>query len=128
VKIVFFDGHCNLCNGFVNFLIRRQKKHSLQVAPLQGTTAKEKLEASHLELNTIVYFDGEKSWQKSTAVLHILMELGSLWRTLAFAGQIFPRPLRDFIYDLVAKNRYRLFGRQDTCRLPTESEKERFLP
>lgn len=131
MKIVFFDGYCNLCNGFVDWLVRRDSQGQLKFASLQGETAKEKLDASLVsegsDVNTMVYLRENDLYQKSTAVLFIVGDLGGFWR-LAKMLFIFPRFLRDLIYDFVAKHRYKIFGKRETCRLPTPEEKARFLP
>jgi len=125
--IIFFDGVCNLCNGFVDFLIKRNKQNLFKFASLQGSTAKSYLDESTLnELKTVVvYYDG-KILKKSDAILIIFKKLGPFW-CLLYLFKPIPRFLRDLIYDFIAQNRYRLFGKKDTCRLPTEQEKSYFL-
>jgi len=128
MNVIYFDGHCNLCNRFVDFLIRRDKLHILRFAPLQGQTAAQQLPAEFREkLGTIVYAQGAQFHVRSTAALLILASLGGVW-TLAKILLIIPRPLRDLVYRWIAKNRYLWFGRRDTCRLPSPQEKEQFLP
>lgn len=127
MRVVYFDGHCNLCNGFVDFLLRRDRRARYQFASLQGATAKTRL-PTHLreQLWTVVLEqDGEFSVQ-STAVLETLAGLGGGYR-LCLVLLVFPRFLRDTVYRAVARNRYTLFGRRDLCRVPTTEEKNRFL-
>lgn len=122
---VFFDGHCNLCNGFVDFVINRT--HALVFAPLQGSTAKQKLpEPLTKELETLVLLWEEKIYLQSDAVIRIAWIMGGPWKLLAIA-LILPRWLRDFFYRFVAKRRYIWFGKRDTCRLPTPEERALFL-
>ena len=126
-NIVFFDGVCGLCNGFVDFLIKRDRKGVLLFAPLQGDKARELFPTINSEkLETIIYWRNGKEIHKSNAVLFILKDMGGPW-SLCYVLRICPRFLRDWIYDFVAKNRYNWFGKRDACRLPTESEKMRFI-
>jgi predicted DCC family thiol-disulfide oxidoreductase YuxK len=134
MKIVFFDGHCNLCNQLVNWLIRRDHTGSLKFAPLQGVTAKEKLPPQLLESptpasgpETVVYFNNGMMTERSTAVLHILRDLGGIWALIGDIGLKVSEVRRDQIYRFVARNRYKIFGRRETCRVPTAEELVRFL-
>jgi len=126
--IVFFDGVCGLCNGFVDRLVRWDRRHVLRFATLQGTTAATQLPAQHTEaLSTIVYFDGEHLYTRSTAALRIVMRMGGAWK-LAGIFLILPRFLRDGVYNWVARNRYQWFGKRDSCRLPSAEERAWFMP
>lgn len=125
-QIIFFDGVCNLCNGFVDFLLKFDRYQRFQVASLQGETAKKILpESYHKELSTVVLLNQGKLYTKATAVLLVLSELGPAWKLIKIFHYF---PFKDFVYGLIAKNRYRIFGKRVTCRLPTEAEKTRFLP
>jgi predicted DCC family thiol-disulfide oxidoreductase YuxK len=126
--VAFFDGVCNLCNGTVNFLIDRDRRSRLRFAPLQGSTFAA-LAASHPELGGIDSFvlqEGDRVHVRSSAAVRILMALGGPWR-LAGALLAVPRPLRDRLYDFVARRRYRWFGKRDSCRMPTPELRARFL-
>lgn len=126
--IVFFDGVCGLCNGFVNRLMRWDKHHVLRFATLQGHTAQVRLPMAHTaELRTIIYLDGERILTRSTAALHIVMKLGGPWK-LAGLVLVVPRFLRDAVYNWIANNRYQWFGKLDSCRLPSPEERALFLP
>ncbi|MES2964058.1 MAG: DCC1-like thiol-disulfide oxidoreductase family protein [Bdellovibrionota bacterium] len=129
-KIVFFDGYCTLCNSVVDGLIVLDRNSVLRFASLQGETARRLLAQKDLEIadpDTIVYLrDGER-YERSTAVLMILRDLGGSWKLISIFFFV-PRPLRDLGYRFVAKIRYRVFGKRDTCRLPTAEERERLLP
>lgn len=130
--IVFFDGYCGLCSGTVDFLIARDKAARLHYSPLQGETAKRLLtESERTDLDTSIVVieseNGQTKLKKSDAILFALREL-PMWKYLAAALLLIPRPLRDAVYDLVAKNRFALFKKRDTCRIPNASERERFLP
>ena len=125
--IIYFDGLCNLCNGFVDFVIKRDKSSKFRYAPLQGNHAREQLpNLSGKNLKSIVYLKGEHISVKSRAGLNILYDLGGLWR-LTIILKIFPVFLADMVYNLIARNRYSWFGKRDTCRLPSEEEKALFL-
>ena len=126
-SVLFFDGVCNLCNRTVDFLIRRDKKHALRFAPLQGTSAQELLDSSKFEaLPSVVLLDKSGVYQRSSAVLRAVAKLGGLW-PLMKVFLIVPRPIRDAVYNWIAKNRYKWFGKRDSCRLPTTEERAMFL-
>lgn len=125
--IVFFDGVCNLCNGAVDFIIRRDRKGIHRYAPLQGYTAKRILSQLETEnMYSIVYYSNGERYVKSTAVLLIFFRLGGAWKLISVLF-IFPRFIRDWVYDFVAKYRYRWFGMKESCRMPLPHEKKLFL-
>lgn len=127
MAVVFFDGHCNLCNRFVDFLISRDVEHRLKFAPLQGRTAEARLAPEYRErLGTVVLEREGKAYIRSTAAILAVAELGGFWQ-LAKLCLIVPKFLRDLVYRYIAKNRYLWFGRRDTCRLPTDEERTQFL-
>ncbi|MFT4875856.1 MAG: putative DCC family thiol-disulfide oxidoreductase YuxK [Bacteroidia bacterium] len=127
-NIVLFDGVCNLCNRSVDFIIRNEKSHKLQFASSQSDVGKSILSKSGLDEipdSVMLYVDG-KLLVRSDAVLAISTYLN---RPYAY-GIIFknvPKVLRDSVYNLIAKNRYRWFGKKETCRVPSADERERFL-
>ncbi|SMG46400.1 Predicted thiol-disulfide oxidoreductase YuxK, DCC family [Marivirga sericea] len=125
--IIFFDGVCNLCNGAINFIIDHDKTAYFKFAPLQSRVADEYLPTS-LTKNTdsIILWESEKIYSRSTAALRIAKKLNGLWK-LFYVFMIFPKFARDSVYKLIAKNRYKWFGKRETCRLPTEDIKNRFL-
>jgi predicted DCC family thiol-disulfide oxidoreductase YuxK len=126
-KIIFFDGVCGLCNGFVDFVMAVDKNKQFFFSPLQSDFAKSHLpEKATKNLNSVVLLINGKQYSKSDAVLKILNEIGGLWK-LSSIGKILPMKVRDFAYDLVAKNRYQIFGKKDSCRLPTAEERTRFI-
>lgn len=122
--ILFFDGVCNLCNGFVDFLVRRDKQAVLKFAPLEGETARARGVAVK---ESVVLLDGDEIHLASDAALRTLAALGGPWRAATWLMAI-PRPVREAVYRFVARNRYRWFGKRDSCRLPTPEERARFLP
>ena len=127
--IVFFDGVCHLCNGFVDFVISRDRSHRIFFAPLQGETAHRRLQIEdRLVLESLVLFAGGKTYRRSQAVLRILFQMGGPWLVLGLLGSAVPLGLRDRIYAFVAKNRFKWFGRREFCRLPSPGEKGQLLP
>jgi predicted DCC family thiol-disulfide oxidoreductase YuxK len=128
-KIILFDGICNFCNFWVNFIIDRDKKDDFKFAALQSDKGQKLLERFEIDNNafdSFVFIDGEKVHTKSTAAFKICKSLKGIWKYFYFLIFI-PKPIRDFIYTLVAKNRYKFFGKRDACRLPTEQERVKFL-
>ncbi len=128
LKIVFFDGVCHLCNSFVDRLIQKDTHHTLYFAPLQGETAKKVLSSVDREtLDTIIFYNNGRVLRRSDAILGILKSAGyskTLLRILA----VLPIHVRDLFYKLIAKYRYRIFGKNDFCRFPLDSEKKFLLP
>ena len=130
LKIVFFDGVCHLCNGFVDFLIQNETAQTkLSYAPLQGTTAQQYLpETDQKNLATVIFLSDGKLFKKSEAVLRILREMKLPFSLFGSLGFLVPRFLRDLIYDFVARHRYQWFGERESCRLPQPHEKGQLLP
>jgi predicted DCC family thiol-disulfide oxidoreductase YuxK len=127
--VIFFDGVCGLCNRFVDFVMRRDTKGVFRFAPLQGETARGRLPDGDVrEINTMVLCDEQGIFRKSTAAVRILTRLGGIWRIVGGTLRLVPRPLRDAGYSLVARYRYAVFGKKETCRMPTLAERARFLP
>ncbi|MNS97594.1 hypothetical protein D3C72_1319330 [compost metagenome] len=127
-NVVFFDGICHLCNGFVDAVITRDPQHQFLFAPLQGTTAEELLPPEdRLNLSTVIYYENGKIHRRSSAVLKVLSGLGGAYKLFALAFVV-PSPLRDVMYNVIAKNRYSWFGEREFCRLPTPEERSYLLP
>ena len=127
--VVFFDGVCNLCNGFVRFLIPRDPRGILKFASLQSAYAREQL--SHAgydpdQLYSIMVMRDGKILERSAAVMEIVRHLSWPWRAIRVFN-ILPRFICDFFYKLIANNRYRLFGKKDECMIPTPELKARFI-
>jgi predicted DCC family thiol-disulfide oxidoreductase YuxK len=128
--VVLFDGVCNFCNASVNFIIRRDPKGEFRFAPLQSEVGKKYLEKFHLsttDLDTMVLVEGERVFTRSTAGLRIARRLTGLW-PLFSAFLIVPKFLRDAVYRVIAKNRYRWWGKRDACMVPSPAVRARFLP
>ncbi len=126
--VIYFDGVCGLCNRFVDLLLRADRQGVLRFAPLQGETAHERLgQGAAPSLETIVLMDREGTFRRSDAVLRSMAHLGGAWRMIGVL-RLIPRSIRNLGYDVIAANRYRWFGKRDSCRVPTAKERERFLP
>lgn len=127
--IVFFDGVCGLCNHMVDWLIQTDHHRRLDFAPLQGVTAQEHgiFTPEHEDPDTIICFTLGKRYERSAAILHIMRRLGFPYAVLCIFV-IIPRPVRDVLYRIIAANRYRFFGKKESCRLPTKEERQYFLP
>jgi predicted DCC family thiol-disulfide oxidoreductase YuxK len=127
--VIVFDGVCNLCNASVDFVVRRDADGLFQLASNQSEAGEEIVKQAGVtpfEADTIVLIQDGVAYVRSTAVLRIARELGFPWK-LAYGFIIIPTAIRDFFYRILAKNRYRLFGKRDACRLPTPEERSRFL-
>jgi predicted DCC family thiol-disulfide oxidoreductase YuxK len=132
-NIVFFDGVCGLCNGFVNFCLRHDQQKALHFATIQGNTFKQLL-ADHPEMADVESMflvreqhGSSRIYTHSNAALHTLGLLGMPW-SLASVLLVIPRFLRDPVYRVIAAVRYRLFGKSQACRVPEPAESDRFLP
>ncbi len=127
-NLVFFDGICGLCNQFVDFLFIEDRNDVLIFTPLQGETAKKLYPNGELEkFDSIAFLQNSKLYYKSTAAIKVCITVGGIWK-LAAILYIFPKFIRDFFYDFIAKNRYKWFGKKESCRMPTPEEMEKLLP
>jgi predicted DCC family thiol-disulfide oxidoreductase YuxK len=127
--VVLFDGVCNLCNNAVDFIINRDSKDKFKVGALQDDAIKRLLEDYEINkdyLDSLVFIHKDSVFYKSRAALEIARNLGGLW-PLIYSFIIIPPYIRDPIYDWIARNRYKWFGKKETCRLPTDKEKNKFL-
>lgn len=124
-KTIFFDGHCNLCNGIIKFIIRRDGKNIFKFASLQSKAA-EGLNLGKENPDTIYFRNGSRLTSKSDAALKIFKYLRFPW-CLLHGLIIFPRRLRDSVYHLISENRYKWFGRSDECLIPSPEIQNRFL-
>jgi predicted DCC family thiol-disulfide oxidoreductase YuxK len=127
--IILFDGICNFCNSSVNFIIKRDRNNYFKFSPLQSEYSKKVFSENNYKIKyfeSIVLVKNNKTYQKSTAALRIAKHLTGFWKLL-FIFIIIPPFIRDFFYDIIARNRYKWFGRRDACMIPDENEKIRFL-
>jgi predicted DCC family thiol-disulfide oxidoreductase YuxK len=133
--VVFYDGVCGLCDHFLRFLIRRDRRQCLAFAPLQGTLAQTVLVPRGIvpsDLDSIYviadwHTPSERLLNRSRAIIHALLQLGGVWRLTARGAAVLPASLADRVYDFVAARRYRTFGRFDTCPIPPPGWRDRFL-
>jgi predicted DCC family thiol-disulfide oxidoreductase YuxK len=127
--VLLFDGVCNLCNGVVQFVIPRDPDGQISFAPLQsdaGEALLDRVDHPDHGLDSVVLIEGNAVYRKSTAAIRVLEILGWPYR-IAAAGRLVPRPVRDWLYDVVADNRYDWFGKRDRCMVPEEDVSDRFL-
>ena len=128
-RIILFDGVCDLCNGFVQFIIARDPKGKFKFGALQSPEAQQLLKGTVLDpkaLETVIYIRGDRIYTRSGAALRILNDLGGWWSLLSIK-LIVPPPIRDFAYGIIAKRRYRWFGKRESCMVPTPELRERFI-
>jgi predicted DCC family thiol-disulfide oxidoreductase YuxK len=125
--VLLFDGVCTLCNGFVRFVIERDPAGRFQFAPLQSAAAARLLGATARPLpDSLVLLEDGRLFTRSTAALRVARGLPFPW-PLAYVFVAVPRPVRDWVYDVIARHRYRWFGRRDVCMVPTPELRSRFL-
>jgi predicted DCC family thiol-disulfide oxidoreductase YuxK len=135
--ILLYDGVCGLCNRLVRFILRRDHQGKFRFASLQSALAARflarhdldprDLDTIYLVVNPDSQVPPEFLLSRSDAVLFVLKQLGPLWRPVAFLLQLLPKSVRDFVYNAVARHRYRIFGRFESCPLPRAQDRSRFL-
>lgn len=127
-RIILFDGVCNLCNSSVQFIINRDPHANFQFASLQSEIGQKYLKQYGFDqaFNSFILIENEKVYMKSNAALRVSMNLNGGWRYLS-VFRIIPPFIRDHIYETIAKNRYKWFGKQESCMIPTTEMKKRFL-
>ena len=127
--IILFDGVCNFCNSSINFVIRNDKKNYFRFVPLQsakGIALLNQYAIDPLLTDSFVLIENNKAYTKSTAALRVCKHLNSLY-SLLFLLIIVPPFIRNLVYDYIARNRYRWFGKKETCMIPTEEVRSKFL-
>jgi len=127
--IIFFDGVCNLCTGSVKFVIKRDKKDQFRFAALQSEEAERYLSPFNLnlkDLNTIILLEDGKVYKRSTAALRIARHLDAGW-PLLYSFIIIPEVIRDYLYKQIANRRYKLWGKEESCMVPTAELKTKFI-
>ena len=128
-KIVLFDGVCNLCSNSVQFILKRDKKNQFLFGSLQGNYGQQMLGQYQLpatEFNSFMLIEGDKLYTRSSGALRMLKHLGGAW-SLLYAFIIVPKFIRDGIYNWIARNRYKWFGKKEECWLPRPEWKAKFL-
>lgn len=127
--IVLFDGVCNLCNRSIQFIIERDQDKTFRFASLQSPVGQTLLKQFNLptdQFDSFILVDKNQYYTQSSAALQVIKRFSGLWK-LGYIGIVIPKRIRDWMYQFVAKNRYRWFGKRDQCWLPTPELKERFL-
>ena len=130
MPILLFDGHCNLCNAWVQFIVKRDSAGTIRFASLQSGAGRRLLEEHKIDENyieSLVFFEEERFSMSSTAALRTLSYLDDWQKHLIFLTVV-PRSLRDLVYRFIARNRYKWFGRREQCMIPTTELSKRFLP
>lgn len=126
---ILFDGVCNLCNGSVQFILRRDPQARFRFASLQSEAGRRLVTEQGLDpevLNSVILIEEGRVYRESTAALRIARHMSGAWKLLRVLVLV-PRPIRDAVYRLIARNRYRWFGKSETCWLPTPELRARFL-
>ena len=128
-KIILFDGVCNLCNTSVLFVIKHDKKNQFLFSSLQSKTGEfylQKFNLSQNKFNSFLLIESDKIYLKSSAALRVLKHVGNGWKIL-YAFIIVPKFIRDGVYNIISKNRYKWFGKKDACWIPTPALQSKFL-
>lgn len=128
MKLILFDGECHICDGFAQFILNRDKENQFLFTSLQSE-AGEFIQKNYRvpeNIDSVLFIDGDKVYIKSDAALNILQKLTFPWKML-IAGKILPYFIRDALYDFIARNRHKWFGKKQTCRLPTAQERKKFI-
>jgi predicted DCC family thiol-disulfide oxidoreductase YuxK len=128
-SIVLFDGICNFCVRSVRFIINRDPEKHFRFAPIQSSAGQILLRKHNLntdDFDTLILIEEGKAYNRSTAVLRIIRQFRGLWPAL-YALVVVPRAARDLVYIVLAKNRYKLFGRRDACMIPSPELEDRFM-
>lgn len=128
-RVIVFDGVCNFCNAFVNFVLNQDSGGLFKFGTLQSQPAQQILTQLHLstqDYETFLLLENGKVFTKSTAALKIFRCLHGWWPWL-YAFIIIPRPLRDMVYSFIARHRYQWMGKSETCRVPSPQERARFI-
>ena len=129
-KIILFDGICNLCNSAVAIVIKQDKKNTFLFAAIQSKKGKEiidYLEIDIVKIDAIILYEPGVSYEvKSTAALKIMNDFGQFWQLTKLLW-VFPKGFRNQVYDFIAKNRYKWFGKKESCMIPTKDLKAKFL-
>lgn len=127
--ILLFDGVCNLCNGFVQFVVKRDPEGIFRFASLQSDAGRELMKKHGFnpdEINTVIMVEEDKVYTRSDVPLKVVRQFSGFWPIL-YGFTIIPKGIRDAIYNWIAQNRYKWFGKKDQCMIPTPELKSRFL-
>jgi predicted DCC family thiol-disulfide oxidoreductase YuxK len=128
--IILFDGVCNFCNSYVNYVIAHDKANKFVFAPLQSHTAtrmEARFHTDFKELNSVIVIHGDEVYTHSSAVIHIVKNLSTVWLPLAYLSYLVPPFIRNRLYTAFAGKRYTLFGQSETCMVPSIQVRNKFL-
>jgi predicted DCC family thiol-disulfide oxidoreductase YuxK len=127
-RIILFDGECNFCDQSVQFIIKRDPKGHFKFASLQSDIGKELLNKHNTpeDIDSFVLIEDNNCYFKSSAALRVCKNLKGVWK-IPYVLLVIPKPIRDFFYGLISKNRYKWFGKKESCMLPSPEERKRFL-
>lgn len=127
-RIILFDGECNFCDQSVQFIIKRDPKGYFKFTSLQSEIGKESLNKYNApkDIDSFVLIEDNSCYVKSSAALRVCKKLRGAWKLL-YVFLVLPKNFRDFFYEIIAKNRYKWFGKKESCRIPSPEERKRFL-
>ena len=127
-RIILFDGDCNFCDSSVQFIMKRDRRATFKFTSLQSEQGQKLLRKYNVpnDIDSFVIIEHPKCYLKSTAALRVCKQLDGAWKLLSIF-LVVPRPIRDFVYDIIAKNRYKWFGTKQSCMIPTAEQRKRFL-
>ncbi len=127
-KIILFDGECNFCDYSVQFIIKRDKKSLYKFTSIQSDIGQKILSNYNVDnnINSFILIENNKCYFKSSAALRVCKNLSGAWKLL-YILLVLPKKFRDFFYNIIAKNRYKWFGKKDSCMLPSPEIRKRFL-
>jgi len=128
-SVIIFDGICNLCCGWIQYLIRKDKTMKFRFVSIQSETGQKllnKVDGNVKQRESIIYLKENKYYLESSAVIEILSDVGGLWKLIVVL-KLIPKPIRNKLYQIIAKKRYSFFGKRTDCLLPTPVNKKRFL-
>ena len=128
-RVILFDGVCKLCHAWVRFILRFDRNEKVKLCAAQSKTGQALLKQFNYpiqDFESMLYFENKQCFEKSDAYFKIMSTLGFPWKVLLIF-RLIPRPVSDWFYDLVARNRYRLFGKYDQCIVPNPEQKTRFI-
>ncbi|MEC5423518.1 thiol-disulfide oxidoreductase DCC family protein [Virgibacillus sp. C22-A2] len=127
-NLVLFDGECNFCDRSVQFIIKRDKNARYKFASLQGDAGQEIIRQHQVpaEMDSLILVENNSCYYKSSAALRICRNLTGGWKLLSLLLLV-PKPIRDYLYEIIARNRYKWFGKRDSCTLPSPEIRKRFL-
>jgi len=128
-NLILFDGECNFCDHSVQFIIKHDKQALYRFASIQSNVGQEIIKKYHVPTNidSLILLEKDRCYYKSSAALKICRNLKGGWKTL-YGLLLVPKPIRDYLYTIVARNRYKWFGKKDACILPSPEIRKRFLP